>query len=198
MGLRKGNAYSKRYARPYTRKSKVKQKSYIKAVPNTQVVKLRHGDLVGWREGKYPIVLSLVPKTALQVRDNSIEAVRQYLNRFLMERVSKDFYLEILIYPHHVLRENRMLSGAGADRLQTGMARSFGSAIGRAALVRAGEKILIVGVKNEKEEAGARKLLHSMKARLPGSFSIQTEKKRPAKIVAVSAVSPKIETELTA
>jgi len=47
MALRKGSAYSKRYARPYTRKSKKRSKSYIKTVPNSRIVKFQMGDTKG-------------------------------------------------------------------------------------------------------------------------------------------------------
>ena len=174
MGLRKAGAYSKKYARPYTRKSKVKQRSYIKTVPNSKIVKFKMGDLQGFESGKYKIVLNVHSKHDVQMRDNSIEATRQYLNRFLLERVGKDFYFEVKPYPHHILRENKMLTGAGADRMQTGMALSFGKSIGRAALVKKNQIILTVAVLNPKHEAIARKLINSVKARLPCTIHVDT------------------------
>jgi len=166
MALRKGSAYSKRYARPYTRVSKKRTKSYIKAVPNSRIVKFKMGDLKGFVEGKYPIQIAVISKENCQVRDNSIEAVRQFFNRFLQVKVGKEFYLEVKIYPHHILRENKMLTGAGADRMQTGMSRSFGKTIGRAALVKKGQVMYILGVKDTKGEVEARKLIRSVKSRL--------------------------------
>jgi len=68
-------------------------------------------------------------------------------NRFIQELIGKEFYLEVKIYPHHVLRENKMITGAGADRMQTGMSRAFGKTIGRAALVKAGQIIFILAIK---------------------------------------------------
>jgi len=167
MGLRKASAYTKRKARPYTRKSKVRKKSYIKTVPNSKVVKYKMGNITGFIEGEFPIQIQVISKEAVQIRDNSIEAVRQYLNRFLQKNGMKEFYLEVKIYPHHILRENKMLTGAGADRMQTGMARAFGKTMSRAALVKKGQVLFIVGAKNEKTEASARKLISSIKARLP-------------------------------
>jgi len=52
----------------------------------------------------------------------------------------------VLVFPHHVMRENAMATGAGADRFQTGMRLSFGKPIGTAARVRAGQRILEVRV----------------------------------------------------
>jgi large subunit ribosomal protein L10e len=178
MALRKAGAYSARYARPYTRKSKVTQRSYIKTIPNSHIVKFRMGDIKGFQEGKYPITLYVRSKHEVQLRDNAIEAVRQYLNRFLTEGIGKDFYFEVKPYPHHILRENKMITGAGADRMQTGMALSFGRAIGRAALVKKNQVIFIFGLLTQKNEMEVRKLIGSMKARLPCTISIESVTKK--------------------
>ncbi len=174
MALRKGAAYSKRYARPYTRVSKKRTKSYIKTVPNSKIVKFKMGDIKGFDAGEYPIQIHVISKENCQVRDNSIEAVRQFFNRFLQIKVGKEFYLEVKIYPHHILRENKMLTGAGADRMQTGMSRSFGKTMGRAALVKPNQTLYILGVKNAKAEIEARKLIRSVKARLACKVSTET------------------------
>jgi large subunit ribosomal protein L10e len=168
-GLRKASAYTKRYARPFTRKSKVKSKSYIKSVPNSRIVKFKMGDITGYDKGAFDVKIGVTSKENVQVRENSIEAVRQFLNRFLQIKVGKEFYLEVKIYPHHILRENKMLTGAGADRMQTGMSRAFGKTMGRAAFVKPGQVMFVVGVKGEKAEVEARKLIRSIKARLPCS-----------------------------
>jgi len=166
MALRKGSAYSKRYARPYTRVSKKRTKSYIKTVPNSKIVKFKMGDQKGFDNGEYPIQLQLVSKEKCQLRDNSIEAIRQYLNRFLQVKIGKEFYLEVKMFPHHILRENKMLTGAGADRMQTGMSRAFGKTMGRAALVKPNQVLYIIGIKTPKAETKARKLIKSIKARI--------------------------------
>ena len=167
MALRKGAAYSKKYTRPFTRKSKVRSKSYIKTVPNSKVVKFKMGNLKDYDNDKYPIIINVISKEKCQIRDNAIEAVRQYLNRWLQVKVGKDFYLEVKIFPHHILRENKMLTGAGADRMQTGMAGSFGKTVGRSALIKPNQVLFIVGVKGPKQEIEDRKLIRSVKARLP-------------------------------
>ena len=173
MALRKGSVYSKRYARPFTRVSKKRTKSYIKTVPNSQIVKFKMGDIKGFDKGEYQVQLHIVSKENCQVRDNSIEAVRQFLNRFLQVKLGKEFYLAVPIYPHHILRENKMLTGAGADRMQTGMSRSFGKTMGRAALVKPGQTMYIIGVKDAKAEVEARKLIKSVKSRLACKTSVQ-------------------------
>jgi len=132
------------------------------------------GDVKGFNEGVYPIVLDVQTKERVQLRDNAIEAVRQYFNRFIQVRIGKDFYFEVRIYPHHILRENKMLTGAGADRMQTGMSRAFGKSIGRAALVKPGQSLFVIGVKTPKQEAEVRKMIHAVKSRLPCKITTET------------------------
>lgn len=174
MGLRKATCYSKRPTVPFTRKSKVKQKNYIKSVPGVKVTKMRMGDIVGFKKQKYPIILEVKAGHNVQMRDNALEAARQYLNRFLTEKIGKEFYLEVKPYPHHVLRENKMLTGAGADRMQTGMALSFGKSMGRASLIKFCQTIFVIGIMNTKHEAIARDLVRAVKARLPCTVYIDT------------------------
>jgi len=178
MGLRKAACYSRRYTLPFTRKSKVKGKNYIRTVPNVHLTKMRMGDLKGYAAGKYKTILIVRTKHAVQLRDNALEAVRQFLNRFLTEGVGKDFYLEVKPYPHHIQRENKMLTGAGADRMQTGMALSFGKSTGRACLMKRGDPIFIIGINSPKHEALARQLIGSSRARMPCTLHVETIKSK--------------------
>ena len=52
------------------------------------------------------------------------------------------------IHPWHVLRINKMLSCAGADRLQTGMRGAFGKSYGKAARVKIGQILFSVRMKH--------------------------------------------------
>lgn len=175
MALRKASCYSKKYTVPFTRKSKFRQKSYIKTVPGVKLTKMRMGDLIGYKAGKYKIIMTVCTKHRVQLRDNALEATRQFLNRFLTDEVGKEYYLEVKPYPHHIIRENKMITGAGADRMQTGMALSFGKSTGRACLLSPGAPIFVIGVTNPKHEAIARKLIGSIKARLPCTVHIETK-----------------------
>jgi large subunit ribosomal protein L10e len=56
------------------------------------------------------------------------------------------YHLKIRPYPHHVLRENKLATGAGADRVSSGMRAAFGKAVGTAARVQAGDILMIVRV----------------------------------------------------
>jgi large subunit ribosomal protein L10e len=82
-------------------------------------------------------------------------------------------------YPHIILRENKMIATAGADRLQEGMRKAFGKPIGLAARVEIGSTILELRVKSENLEKG-KEALKAASAKLPmktHSEIIQLEKK---------------------
>ena len=51
---------------------------------------------------------------------------------------------ELVSWIHQVLRENKQATGAGADRVSSGMRHAFGKAVGTAARVDAGQKVFSV------------------------------------------------------
>jgi len=182
MALRKASSYSRFYARPYTRKSSKKAHSFIKTIPNPKVVKLNMGNIVGFDQGKFPIIMRMVAAQDVQLRDNAIESARQFIHHELEANFLGQYYFAVKVYPHHILRENKMLTGAGADRMQTGMQLSFGAAVGRAALVKKGKEIFVVGVNSEKAQKAARTYFEKIKAKLPCTTRILVEKVAEKKI----------------
>jgi large subunit ribosomal protein L10e len=175
--LRKFVAY-RSMERPYTRFSKYKKLSYVRTRPVCKVVRFDVGEVAG----TFTHALHLVSKTDLQIRDNSIESARQSGNRLLEKNLGKTGYRFMTrIYPHHVLRENPLASGAGADRLSTGMAHSFGKPIGVAAQVKKGAPLFTVYV-NKENVPLARQALKRAGYKMPCSCSIVTiESKVPSK-----------------
>jgi len=167
MALRRAGAYSKRYARPYTRRSSKKSKSYIKTVPPQKISNFKMGDINGFNAGKFKIIIRLVAGEAVQIRDNAIEAARQSVHKELDAGFSGQYYMEVMVYPHHILRENKVLTGAGADRMQTGMAHSYGQTMGRAAFVKDGKEIFLIGVTSEKARQITVAALKKVKPKLP-------------------------------
>ena len=108
------------------------------------------GNSKAYREGKHPYVVRLISEEKVQIRDNSLEACRMYVNKMLDKNALGQYYLAIKIYPHHILRENKTAAGAGADRLSSGMKHSYGVTVGRAAIVNAGKEIFFISCENEK------------------------------------------------
>ena len=117
--LRKAGAYSKKYARPYTRKSKKRTKSFIKAVPQLKIAKFTMGNTKARKLGKFDTIIKIISAEQVQIRDNALEAARQTISRNLEKQIQGQYYIELKVYPHHILRENKMLTGAGSDRMQT-------------------------------------------------------------------------------
>merc|ERR1711881_601021 len=66
-------------------------------------------------------------------------------NKYMVTNAGKDFFhIRMRPHPFHVLRINKMLSCAGADRLQTGMRGAWGKSYGTAARVNIGQVLLSI------------------------------------------------------
>lgn len=176
MALRKAASYSKRMKVAFTRKSNVQSKSYAKAIPPCKIVKFVMGDIGKYNRKEFQYIVELRTKETVNMRDNAIESARQLIHRHLEENFKGAYALIVSCYPHHILRENKMLTGAGADRMQTGMTLSFGVVVGIAARLKANSPVFIVAVNNEKEVAIVREILKKSKAKMPCKMAIVATK----------------------
>ncbi len=168
--LRKGKCY-RNITRAYTRKSKYKKKGFIKAVPNHKIVRFHMGD----NKKEFPKKVKLVAKEKFQIRHNALESCRVLVNKQLQTKFgNKGYHFYINIYPHHVLRDNKMLTGAGADRMQTGMQQAFGKVVGTAAQVKNGTTIFTIEV-DENGVDFAREALMKAKPRIAGRIGVEIE-----------------------
>jgi len=175
MALRKALAYSRKRVRPYTRNSRSKSKAYIKVVPPSKIAKFKFGSQADYTLGKHPFHIKLITQEKLQIRDTALEAGRMLLNKMLEEQVPGQFFMEVKVFPHHLLRDNKTAAGAGADRLSSGMSHSFGSVIGRAAIVSPGKEIFFVSCANDKAARVAREAIVMIKPKIPGKNRIVFE-----------------------
>ncbi len=166
--LRKATSYSKKRVVPYTRVSKKRQKSFIKTVPPQKIVKFTMGKEHLFNKGKLPHCLTLVSEEKVQLRHNALEACRQYINKKLDKEFSGQYMFKVIPFPHHIQRENKMLTGAGADRMQTGMQLAYGKSMGKAAILKKGSRIFFVTVQNPKAVQFVRKIFKQIKSKLPG------------------------------
>ena len=176
VSLRKAGSYSKKYARPYTRISKKKSKSFIKTVPQLKIVKFNIGNKKKYDNKEFETKISLISGENAQIRDNAIESARQYVTKILETTMLGNFYFEVRVFPHHIQREHKMITGAGADRMQSGMKHSFGKAVGKAAIVKEGKDILLIATSGEKNIRIAKDALKSARAKLPCKNHIIIEK----------------------
>jgi large subunit ribosomal protein L10e len=121
---------------------------------------------MGDTKGDFDFEIQLLSTKRVQVRHCALEAARVATNRILMDKLVNEYLLVVHPYPHIILRENKMIFGAHADRLQQGMRRSFGTAVGTAAKVEVDQPILTVKVKVASAET-AKTALKRGSAKLP-------------------------------
>jgi large subunit ribosomal protein L10e len=148
MALRPGRSI-RRVERPYTRVSKkVPRKSYVVGVPFPKTHQFEMGT-----KGDFDSLCYLVSEDNVQIRDNAIEASRVVAHRFLESKLgSQNYFMKILVYPHHVLREKPIATGAGADRYSQGMAHAFGKPVGTVVQVKKGQRIVMVATSKNNVE----------------------------------------------
>jgi len=171
MGLRPGRT-TRKLDRPYTRVSKKKpRKSYVVGAPYPRI----HVFNMGNPNKDYDKTLFLFVKRSVQLRDNSLEAARIVANKLLEKAIgSENYYMKVLIFPHHVLREHSLATGAGADRFSSGMRQSFGKPSGRAAQVRKGQNVIMLKIFKKDLDVGKKSLKRaSSKLSTPCSIKIE-------------------------
>ena len=173
---RKALAYSKRKPVVNTRRSKKQQKSYIKTVPPQKIVKFNMGNIKKFEAGKFHISMVVLTDENIQIRDFALEAVRQSLNKDMTHLVQKNFFLRCNVYPHNILRNNRVYSGSSkGERVQTGMKKSFGTPEGRAAIVKKGRPIFSVYFNGENRIHEVRKFFKKITPKLPCKTKVVVE-----------------------
>lgn len=139
---------------------------------------------MGDTKAKFEYEVRLIALEKAQIRHNSLEAARVATNRLLMEKLANNYRLQVHPYPHVILRENKMIFGAHADRLQDGMRRSFGKPIGTAARVEPNQTIITVNVNAEALEI-AKEALRRESAKLPIPCRIVIEKVKAEEVKVV-------------
>ena len=102
---------------------------------------------------EFPLCIHLVSDEWEQISSEALEAGRICANKYLVKHCGKDaFHMRVRPHPFHVIRINKMLSCAGADRLQTGMRGAFGKPQGTVARVNIGQIIMSVRAKDGHKE----------------------------------------------
>ncbi len=154
--------------RPFTRQSRRKpRKGYAKGVPGRKITKFEVGD----PNKEFSLNARLLVENAIQIRHNALEAARVATNKYLTKALGDEYFLKILIFPHHVMRDNPTATGAGADRFQTGMRKAYGRPIGTAAQVKANQPIILIRVDKAKRPF-AKEALKRAATKIPGTTRI--------------------------
>jgi len=175
MVIKRAKAFSHVRSPAYTRKSKKRELNFIKGWFPVKIQKFNMGNLEAFDSGKFNFHITLKSAEPVQIRDNALEACRRQILRHLDSRVGKNnYYFTVVSYPHQVLRENKMLTGAGADRLSTGMQLAFGSIVGNAAVVKEDDSIFFVATTKEFINI-VRDIFNTVNPKLPGKKKIEVE-----------------------
>jgi len=133
---------------PYTRRE------YITGIPGSKIAQHVMGNKDADPED-YPVQISLVLEEECQIRNGSLEASRLSANRHLIQEFGEGNYKMILRkFPHHVIRENKQATGAGADRVSDGMRQAFGKIVGTAARIQSGERLFTLYCDVDQAEEG--------------------------------------------
>ena len=126
---------------------------------------------------EYPFCAHLVSDEKEQLSSEALEAARVSCNKYMVKNGGKDtFHIRIRVHPYHVLRINKMLSCAGADRLQTGMRGAYGKPQGLCARVDIGQVLISIRTR-ESNAAHALEALRRAKYKFPGRQKVMKSTK---------------------
>ncbi|CCJ29366.1 unnamed protein product [Pneumocystis jirovecii] len=125
---------------------------------------------------EFPLCVHLVSNEYEQLSSEALEAARICANKYLAKMAGKDaFHLRVRPHPFHVVRINKMLSCAGADRLQTGMRGAWGKPNGTVARVNIGQILFSVRCKDSNKHI-AIEALRRCQYKFPGRQKIVVSK----------------------
>eukprot|EP00727_Mastigamoeba_balamuthi_P014613 m51a1_g9778 putative 60S ribosomal protein L16 (259) ;mRNA; r:1679381-1680594 len=170
MGRRPGRCYRLVRGKPYIKSR------YCRGVPDA---KIRIFDLGRKRAGieEFPLCIHLLSLERQNYSSESLEAARICCNKYLSKTTGKDgFHMRVRVHPFHVIRINKMLSCAGADRLQTGMRGAFGKPTGTVARVKIGQILFSIRSKDA-NKAHVMEALRRCKMKFAGAQAIAVSQK---------------------
>jgi len=144
MARKPASMYRRLKGPAYTRRK------FIGGVPNNRIHQYHVGNRVAAETGKFPVILELRSNNNVQIRHTALEAARVISNSTIRKLAGTQGYaLRVHTFPHHVLRENKQATGAGADRVSQGMRCAFGKNVGTAARVKRGQRVISLQVNPE-------------------------------------------------
>merc|ERR1712106_133868 len=170
MGRRPARCYRYCKNKPYPKSR------FCRGVPDP---KIRIYDLGSKKASvlTFPAHVVMVSDELEQLSSEALKAARICANKYMTKNIGKEnFHLRIRCHPYHVNRINKMLSCAGADRLQTGMRGAYGKPQGLVARVRIGQPLLSVRMKPQHIPA-AQEALRRAKFKFPGRQKIFISRK---------------------
>ncbi|MCK4266341.1 MAG: 50S ribosomal protein L16 [Thermoplasmata archaeon] len=162
-GRKPARMYRQVKSQSYTRRK------YMGGVPHSRISQFEMGN----KKGEFAIEMNLVADNACQIRHTALEAGRIACNRFIQRKAgTQGYFLKIRVYPHEVLRENKLATGAGADRISSGMRAAFGKAVSTAARVHRNQPLMTIKV-NQANFLDAKKALWKAGLKFPTTCKVE-------------------------
>jgi len=161
MGRRPARCYRYQEGKPYIKSR------YCRGVPDP---KIQIYD-VGKKDAsvdQFPYVYHMVSDEKEQLTSEALEASRIAVKKYMSTAVGiEGFHARVRCHPFHVLRINKMLSCAGADRLQTGMRGAYGKPQGLTCRVNIGQ--ILISIRTKKQNiVHAKEALRRARYKFPG------------------------------
>src|SRR3954453_20326759 len=127
----KGVNYREHRGMPYVRRE------YIAGKPQIKIARFSSGQA----KNDYDYKIELLATAKIQLRHNALESARLAANKTMAKTGKMSFFSTLKVYPHVILRENKMIATAGADRIQEGMRKAFSKTTGLTARIQPGQVV---------------------------------------------------------
>lgn len=170
MGRRPSRCYRYQKNKPYPKSR------FNRGVPDPKI-RMYDGGKKKANWDLFPACVHMVSYEKEQITSEALEAARIAANKYMQTHAGKEgFHIRIRVHPWHVVRINKMLSCAGADRLQTGMRHAFGKALCKSARVNIGS--ILISIRTKMENVGhAKEALRRAKFKFPGRQKVFVSRK---------------------
>ena len=143
MGRRPARCYRYQKNKPYPKSR------FNRGVPDPKL-RLYDGGKKKANFDNFPCCVHLVSNEKEQVSSEGLEAARIAANKYMQNTAGREgFHIRIRVHPWHTVRINKMLSCAGADRLQQGMRQAYGKPYLKAARVEIGTILMSIRTRPE-------------------------------------------------
>lgn len=170
MGRRPSRCYRYQKNKPYPKSR------FNRGVPDPKI-RMYDGGKKRANWDLFPCCVHLVSYEKEQITSEALEAARIAANKYMQVNTGKEgFHIRIRVHPWHVVRINKMLSCAGADRLQTGMRHAYGKALCKSARVNIGSILMSIRTKPENVPK-AQEALRRAKFKFPGRQKVFVSRK---------------------
>ena len=167
MARKPASMYRRLKGPAYTRRK------YIGGVPNNRIQSFHAGNRVAAETGQFKVIMELRADNSCQIRHTALEAARVISNSTIRKIAGTDGYaLRVHTFPHHILRENKQATGAGADRVSQGMRCAFGKNVGTAARVKRGQRVMSLQI-NPEHYTVARDALRKASMKFPTPCTVR-------------------------